>query len=538
MWISRPRLRIETLVVLVTIYLVAFGNFPWWRAVLAGRPVAAPESWAFAACTFVALVAAHFALLVMTVSRWTVRPVLSLAVVVTALAAYYMDRYGVLLDPTMLRNIVRTDPREAREFVTAAVFLRTVAWAALPLGLIWWVQLNHRPFWRAVGLRAGAILAALVLAVVALLPISRDFLSLMRNHRELRYLVTPGNLVASLIHNGRAELRKAGQPKAVVGADAVHVSHRKRPVLFVLALGETARAENFSLLGYARPTNPELATRGVTAFRNVTACGTSTEVSVPCMFSPYGRADFDEERIQDSESLLDVLHRAGFAVEWFDNQSGCKGVCAGAGIGFHKLDSSFAPDLCDGADCLDDILVRALEKKAAEVKTDTLVVLHLLGNHGPAYHRRYPSAFRRFTPDCQTAELRDCTREAVVNAYDNAILYTDHVLSEMIDRLAAAGDRLDTALLYVSDHGESLGEAGLYLHGIPYAIAPRVQTHVPMISWLSSSFTKSSGLLPTCLTARANEPLSHDHLFHSILGVLDVTTNAYRPERDFYARCR
>ncbi|MDX1997682.1 MAG: phosphoethanolamine--lipid A transferase [Thermoanaerobaculia bacterium] len=538
MQISRPRLRIETLVGLVALYLVACGNVPWWRAVLAGRPIAAPGSWAFAACTFVALAAAHFLLLIVLSSRWTVRPVLTLAVVVTILAAYYMDRYGVLLDPTMLRNIVRTDPREAREFVTVAVFLHTLAWSALPLGLIWWVKLEQRTFWRALVVRGALALGAAVLALVALLPIARDFLSLMRNHRELRYLVTPGNLVASLVHNARIDLRAAQQPKIVVGADAVRNSTRKRPVLFVLALGETARAANFSLLGYARQTNPELATRGVTAFRNVTACGTSTEVSVPCMFSPYGRADFDEERIHNSESLLDVLRRAGFAVEWYDNQSGCKGVCTGNGIGFNKMGATFAPDLCDGADCLDDILVRALEKKLAEVTTDTVVVLHLLGNHGPAYHRRYPPAFRRFTPDCQTAELRDCTREEVVNAYDNAILYTDHVLAELIDRLAAAEERLDTALLYVSDHGESLGEAGLYLHGIPYAIAPRVQTHVPMVSWLSPGFTESSGLLPACLATRVDEPLSHDHLFHSVLGVLDVTSSAYRRERDLFAPCR
>lgn len=538
MTIPRPHFRIQTLVALVALYLIAFGNFSWWRAVLAGRPIAAPGSWAFAICTFVALAAAHFLLLIVLSSRWTVRPVLSLAVVATALAAYYADRYGVLLDPTMLRNIVRTDPREAREFVTVAVFLHALMWSALPLGLIWWVKLEHRTFWRALAVRGALALGAAVLALVALLPISRDFLSLMRNHRELRYLVTPGNLVASLVHNAQVDLRKTRQPRSVVGADAVRRATRKRPVLFVLALGETARAENFSLLGYARPTNPELATRGVTAFRNVTACGTSTEVSVPCMFSPYGRADFDEERIHASEGLLDVLRRAGFAVDWYDNQSGCKGVCTGTGIGFHKMDAGFAADLCDGADCLDDILVRALEKKVAEITTDTVVVLHLLGNHGPAYHRRYPPAFRRFTPDCQTAELRDCTREEVVNAYDNAILYTDHVLAEMIDRLAAAGDRLDTALLYVSDHGESLGEAGLYLHGIPYAIAPRVQTHVPMVSWTSPGFEESSGLLPACLATRVDEPLSHDHLFHSVLGVLDVTTSAYRPERDLFAPCR
>jgi len=270
----------------------------------------------------------------------------------------------------------------------------------------------------------------------------------------------------------------------------------------------------------------------------VKSCGTSTEVSVPCMFSPYGRADYDERRIRSSETLLDVLVRAGYHVRWIDNQSGCKGVCKGAGVEYEKIDPKSAPDLCKDGDCWDEVIVRRLQAELADVHDNTVFVLHMMGNHGPAYFRRYPAEFRRFTPDCGTAELRDCSREQVVNAYDNAILYTDHVLARIISTLGSEASRLDSAMLYVSDHGESLGEKGLYLHGIPYSIAPDQQTHVPMILWLSRTMTDSGDVNERCVHAKVDTPLSHDNLFHSVLGLLDVSTSAYREDRDLFDGCR
>jgi lipid A ethanolaminephosphotransferase len=311
-----------------------------------------------------------------------------------------------------------------------------------------------------------------------------------------------------------------------------------KPRVLVLVLGETARAANFSLLGYPRNTNPELAGLDVFAFGGVSSCGTATEVSVPCMFSPYGRADYDERRIRQSEGLLDVLVHAGYAVKWRDNQSGCKGVCRGAGVDYRKLDAKFAPELCDADECFDGILVKSLDAELATVRDNTVIVLHMMGNHGPAYYRRYPDAFRQFRPDCRTATLRDCDRAEVVNAYDNAILYTDHVLAGLVASLREHSADVDGAMLYVSDHGESLGESGLYLHGIPYAIAPDFQTHVPMIAWLSPEFAATEGLARNCTRQAAGQPLSHDNLFDTVLGLMSVETVAYRPERDVLHSCR
>jgi lipid A ethanolaminephosphotransferase len=165
-------------------------------------------------------------------------------------------------------------------------------------------------------------------------------------------------------------------------------------------------------------------------------------------------------------------------------------------------------------------------------------VLHMLGNHGPAYYKRYPPEFRRFTPTCDTGELRKCSAAEIVNAFDNVLLYTDHVLAQTVQFLKQQSPRFDTAMLYLSDHGESLGEKGLYLHGVPYAIAPDVQLKVPMVWWLSEGFTTSMGLDRACLAAQTRKPVLHDHWFHSVLGLLQVQTSVYEPAFDISAACR
>ncbi len=532
---------VETLVLAVLVYLVATANGAWWAAVGAGRDWSQPANWLFVASCFLLLVALHFVIVAPLAIRWLTRPLLTVLVIVTACATYYMHNFAVIMDPTMIQNVLRTDRHEARDLINPDMLTWVLLWSVLPVAFIWLARLRSRPALRALLVRAGGVFAACVIAVLAALSISRDLTSLMRNQREARYLVTPGNLLYGLAVNSAHRARDVNVRREIVGADAhmvTQVALDGRPRVLVLVVGETARAANFSLLGYPRETNPELAKLGVTAFSNVKSCGTSTEVSVPCMFSPYGRQHYDEARIKNSEGLLNVLARAGYTVKWLDNQSGCKGVCKGIGIEYQKLDASIAPELCDGAECQDAILARRLGQELEQVSGNTVFVLHMMGNHGPAYFRRYPEAFRRFTPDCVTAELRECSREEVVNAYDNAILYTDHVLASVIRTLKDNPRQMDSAMIYVSDHGESLGEHGLYLHGIPYAIAPELQTHVPMLVWVSRQITASGDVDNQCLREKVATPLSHDNLFHSVLGLMDVQTGVYSAGHDIFDGCR
>ena len=172
------------------------------------------------------------------------------------------------------------------------------------------------------------------------------------------------------------------------------------------------------------------------------------------------------------------------------------------------------------------------------MKKDSVLVLHTMGSHGPTYHLRYPEAFRRFTPDCQTAELGDCTDAEIVNAYDNSILFTDHVLSTVIDKLKARSSKFETGMIYMSDHGESLGEHGLYLHGTPYILAPEFQTHIPFIVWMDAAFANSMKMDRACLNQKAAQDYSHDNMFHSVLDMMNIQTNVYNPALDVFAACK
>jgi lipid A ethanolaminephosphotransferase len=361
---------------------------------------------------------------------------------------------------------------------------------------------------------------------------------LLRNHRELRLVLVPSNIVGA-VHGYLARRLSGPVTLEVVGADATHTlaaAGAGKPTLTILVIGETARAANFSLNGYPRPTNPELARQKVLSFSDVSACGTSTAVSLPCMFLDTGREGFKATLAQHREGLLDVLQRAGITVRWRDNNSGCKDVCNR--VPHDDLSNMHLTGLCRGDECYDEILLHGLQDYLDRQHRDTVIVLHMKGSHGPAYFKRYPSAFEFFTPACASIQLDRCSRQEIVNAYDNTLRYTDHVLSQTIDLLRANAQRFDTAMLYVSDHGESLGENGLYLHGLPYAFAPQEQTHVPMLLWFSDGLRQRLGIDAACLSAHQHTPLSHHFIFHSILGLSNVQTAIYRPELDLFASCR
>ena len=530
---------VEQLLLAVSLFWAFTANRLFLGAALKDRGFSDQATWAFALALLVMVAALHFFMLALVANRWTVKPVLALLIVGTAFATHFMQSYGVYLDPSMMRNVMRTDFAEAGELLSWSLLPHLLLYAVLPLLVLWRVRLVQRPWLRAAGVRLGALALALALLVGALLLTFQTFASLMRNHREMRYLVTPANYLWSMAAVGAAQAKGAAQPRLPIGLDASagpRMAARQRPLVVVLVVGETARAANWGLSGYTRQTTPELAQLPVINFADVSACGTNTEVSLPCMFAPVGRRDYDEARIRGSESLLHVVARAGVAVHWRDNQSGCKGVCDG--LPQDDVSAINLAGICSQGRCLDEGLLSGLDERLRQLKTGSgtqLLVLHMLGNHGPSYAKRYPPAFARFTPACQYDDLQKCSQQEIVNAYDNALLYTDHVVASLIAKLQAASPQVDTALLYVSDHGESLGENNLYLHGLPYAIAPDLQKKVPMLMWFSPG--AAAAVDTECLRRRATQPAAHDHLFHTLLGLLDVKTALYESEWDLARGC-
>jgi len=535
----QPEVRIELLALIASLTFMLFANRLFWEALLAGRSPLLPATWGYAAALATLLTGIHFLLLCLLLNRWTAKPLLALLIVATAFAVHFMEQFGLYLDPGMLRNVLRTDMPEARELLSWSLLPHLLLYAALPLWLLAKVRIRRVSLPRALLGRALALVLGLAVSGGALLLVFQDFSATMRNNKELRYLITPGNYVYSLLRIAGSEAQAAERVRTPVGMDAALADswrNRKKPLLLVIVVGETARAANWGLSGYTRQTTPQLAGLDAINFSDVTSCGTNTEVSVPCMFSPVGRRDYDEKRIRGSESLLHVLARAGFRVVWRDNQSGCKGVCNG--LEEVRPETARVPGLCDGERCLDEILLHGLDQTVAETQGNMAVILHQIGNHGPAYFKRYPTAFRRHTPACESTDLAQCSREEIINAYDNALLYTDHLLARTVDFLKSRQATHDTALIYLSDHGESLGEGGLFLHGIPYAIAPAVQTKVPMVMWFSPGYAADFSLDISCMRARAAQPATHDNLFHSVLGLLEVRTQAYEPALDLSLGCR
>ncbi|WP_440225795.1 phosphoethanolamine transferase [Dokdonella sp. MW10] len=533
----RPELSIEQLALLVSVYFALFCNATFFRAVEGTGALDGPRGLLFMGCLFVAIAAINQVLLCLVLSRPLAKPALTAILIATALAVHFMGAYTIYLDTDMLRNILHTDGKESSELVTWGLVGPVLLFGVLPSIAVWRVRLRKRPFARAALARSLWVAGSFAVAAIAGLVSFQDLSALMRNHKPVRYLVTPANYMVSLANVALDEGKTIQRTKEPVGIDAVLAARPAgaKPRLLVLVIGETVRAQNWGLNGYARQTTPQLAARDdVINFPDVTACGSSTEVSLPCMFSPYGRRDYDADRIKHSESLLHVLERAGVATLWRDNQTGCKGVCEG--LAFASYEHATDPAFCDDERCLDTVLLDDLKATVSAHAGDVVMVLHQLGNHGPSYYRRYPDDMRRFTPACETPELGRCTRESITNAYDNAILATDDLLARTIALLSTWHDR-DTALFYVSDHGESLGENGLYLHGVPYAIAPDTQTRVPMLAWFSPAFAAAQGLDTACVREAAARPASHDNLFPSVLGLMQVRTAARDESHDLFAAC-
>ncbi|MET0658717.1 MAG: phosphoethanolamine--lipid A transferase [Steroidobacteraceae bacterium] len=518
-----------------TLYSVRF-----WQQVSATMWQHSLSSALFLASLFILALFAQ-SLLLIWVPRRLLRAVVCVLFLIAAPAQYFIHEFGTLMDTDMMRNVFATDRAEVAGLFNGRLFLEWLLLGVLPCLLVIstkWQDASWQRRWRE---RAVFFGAALVLSAVGVLSASASYASFLREYKPLRYLLNPAAPVYSALHFVLDEGHGAQTPTLqVIGEPLhrlVHTSARKPRVLF-LVIGETARRANFQLQGYSRPTNPELEqVQGLMYFDNVTSCGTATAVSLPCIFSHLGRHDFDVHDAERTTNLLDMLATTGVQVEWRDANSGCKGVCQR--IPTIQYSGNNAGDaLCRGQYCFDEVMLRDLQSRLQTIDRDTVIVFHEAGSHGPAYFERYPPGFDVFKPACASNQLNTCTSQEVTNAYDNSIRYTDHNLARQIALLQHAAERVDGALLYVSDHGESLGEGGVYLHGMPYAFAPDAQKQVPLVLWLSSGFARGDGVDVACVRAQAHEPMSHDNVFHTVLGAMGVRTPLYDPKLDIMSRCR
>lgn len=514
-------------------------NFSFWEQAAQAMWQPSWHAALFLTALFVLVLLLQTILVLLIPTRALMRIAVAVLFVVAAASAHFSANYGALMNEDMMRNVFETDLAEAGSLVTAEFLMQIFFLGLLPAWLISRVTLPPMRWWPSLLRRVGYISIALLLCVADLFACSADYAVFFREHKPIRFALSPGAPAVStvaLLNDARG--RHAGPVRLAGGpVERMMQQNTARPLVLFLVVGETARAANFQLGGYARPTNPELNGQdGLVYFDHVTACGTSTAVSVPCMFSNLGRAAFKVDEAGGYTNLVDALAAAGFDVEWRDNNAGCKGVCERVRQVSYAAHSD--AELCPNAYCYDEVMLQGLSARLRKLTRDTVIVFHQIGSHGPAYHERYPPEFERFQPACQSNELQRCTAQEVVNAYDNTIAYTDHVLARLIATLRASADRVDGLLLYASDHGESLGEQGIYLHGLPYRFAPDFQTGVPMLFWASEAYALRTGLDLNCARSMAGEPLSHDNLYHTILGATGTRNDAYDARQDFLSTCR
>ena len=512
------------LIVFVALFFVIFDNIAFFNNSLnvydfSGMNILYISSLAVVLTTFIILLFSIFA------SKYTTKPILIITLITSASTNYFMNNYNIIVDSDMIRNTLQTNYSESMDLLSIKLILYVLFLGLLPSFIIYKTKINYgQSIKKELFLKLKVVFTTLAIILIILFSFSKFYTSFFRENKPLRYYTNPtywiyniGKYVGETYSSQDMTMQKIAQDAKIIPNDAV------LPKLVIVVVGEAARANKFSLNGYNKETNPLLKQENIVNFSNLYSCGTSTAESVPCMFSIYNRDEYSYKKGKYTENILDVLDKTDdIDILWRDNNSDSKGVALR--VTYENYKSSKNNTICD-EECRDEGMLVGLEDFVAnKTKKNVLIILHQMGNHGPAYYKRYPKEFEKFTPVCKTNQLEECTQDEINNAYDNAILYTDYFLSKTINFLKKYNDSYETSMIYMSDHGESLGEHGLYLHGLPYFMAPDNQKHVASIFWSNNDISK--------ILDKKDNPYSHDYLFHTLLHIFDVKTNVYNENLD------
>jgi len=514
-------------IVTLALFFVLFDNVTFAMKV-ASVYTPSLENGAFLASLGVVLTCVIVIVLVLVTNRYTLKPIAILLLLTSSFTNYFMQTYHVIIDDAMIQNTLETNASESFDLITLKLLVYVTFLGVIPSLAVYYVPIRYLSFKQECLGTLKTLLVSIVLIGVMLFSFSKFYTSFFRENKPLRFYTNPTYYLFSVGKYLGNTFYKRENVLKPLGRDAKQV---KAPYegrkLTIMVVGEAARANRFSLNGYARETNPMLSKEAIINLSNVSSCGTSTAISVPCMFSHLERRNYNDNDAKNTENVIDILHHAGVSVLWRDNNSDSKGVAIR--VPYEDFRSPKRNSMCED-ECRDEGMLVGLQSYINAQKGDVLIVLHQMGNHGPAYYKRYPKKFEKFTPTCQTNQVEQCTTEEISNAYDNAILYTDYFLSKTIDLLKANEATFETALIYMADHGESLGEKGLYLHGIPYFMAPLEQTHVGALLWFGERIRTHKDV--EALRLRAGDAYSHDNLFHTLLGWMRVETAVYDQTKD------
>ncbi len=520
------RISNSKLIILVAIFLSVLCNYAFFKNVITVYPVN-PDNIPFLVSLTLLVNSVFVIILSLACHGFLTKPLLIIVLIISSITAYFMDNFNLVIDEVMIQNILETNFHESVDLISIKLVVYFLILGVAPSIFVYKIPIQIDILKIKIISSLKLFCMALILAILCMLPLGSSYATFFREHKPLRYYSNPAYWIYSTAKYVKESLKPTVTTLEKIGLDAKIPASDIDRELIIFVLGETARADRFSLNGYSRQTNPFLEKIDLVSFTNFWSCGTSTSVSVPCIFAKIDSGNYSSQQAKNSENLLDVLSLSGVNVFWIDNNSDSKGVAIRSN--YEDYTTNANNPVCD-IECRDEGMLANLQKKINSVKKgDIFIVLHQMGSHGPAYYKRYPSAFRKFIPTCESNQLQSCNDDEISNAYDNTILYTDYFLSKTIEILKQNDGIFETAMFYVSDHGESLGERGVYLHGMPNMIAPDAQKHVPAIMWFGANFDDVD---VDRLKAQRDRKLNHENVFHTLLGMMEVETGIYDPTLD------
>ncbi len=442
--------------------------------------------------------------LVFFLSRFVGKFLLVIFFIVNAIAVYFVNTYSVIIDESMVGNVLNTRYEEASSFFSIKLVVYIILLAVIPAIYIIKTNIIKEPVKRFLITALVSLLFILTLAFAN----ASNWLWIDKNSKALGGLAMPWsysvNLSLFYVHKAQENQQEILLPNATIKDD-------KKSVV-VLVIGESARKQNFSLYGYSKNTNPLLSTTSNVFHFDATSCATYTTAGIKCILEHTSTDEL-------YEILPNYLYRNNVEVVWRSNNWGEPPLH----IKNYQNKDSLKANCKEGCD-YDEVLLTGLKEQIlASRKNKILIVLHTSTSHGPTYSQKYPPQFERFKPVCNSVELAKCSHEELINAYDNTIVYTDYILHKIIEDLKQL-TAYNSAMIFVSDHGESLGEKNLYTHGLPLSIAPKEQYEIPFIVWVSDS-TKH---------LKPEKTLSQNHVFHSVLNFLNIHSPVYNEEMNIF----
>ena len=474
----------------------------------------------FFTLVFLVLFGLLFIFILLFGARYILKPLILILLLCSSSIFYYRQTYGVAVDEgiilSLLDAVIEGNTQEINDLISIKLVLLIFILGIIPSLPLFFATIIYPSVKKEILSRTGFIICT-ILVMVGLIAVDYKDISLTaRQNKHLNKSAIPHYSISSLLNIIKHSFRT--QPIFAELDENPTIKNPNEQIIGIVVVGETARADHFSINGYEKQTTPLLQKIDIVNYTNAYSCGTLTKISVPCMFYVGNYDQYDTKKAKYQANLIDIIDKAKADVTWIENNSSCKNVC-------DRIKNKTIAIITDQENTYDELMLKWVDTIIKKNNNSrTLIVLHTMGSHGPSYYKRYPAQFDQFKPSCKSNNPQECSKEELINAFDNTILYTDYFLHQLIERLQKLNKK--SFLLYASDHGESLGEHGLYLHGVPRKIAPEEQIHIPWFLWFSEQYKKETFSLVDQTTK-----ITHEYFPHTILDALKIESKYLKKEK-------